>query len=306
YQLLLKEHANENIATSPLALEVALNMIYMGSKDKTAAELKEVLKVTENTKIVSGKYDAFFQVLKTRETTSALDIANSIYVSDKIHIVPEYSKAIEESFRAQAVPISVASPDKAASVVNAWVKKKTHDRIPNAVTAKDIDPSLKILLLNAFAFKGEWVFKFPSFKTRVEKFHSSSGKAQSIKMMSQYGFYKAGELPALDAKVLQLRYHKSSLSMFVFLPNKADGLTKLEEKIGEASYQNLTSRQVHIKLPKFKIEFKSELNGILKKLGIVEVFGAAANLEDLVQEKSTEISKVIQKGVVEISEQGSG
>ncbi|KAH8237569.1 hypothetical protein KR038_010057, partial [Drosophila bunnanda] len=329
YKLLAKEHANKNLLTSPLALEIALNMVYVGAKDNTANELKKVLDAADDTTFVTGKYNAFFQVLETRETTVALDIANGIYVNDKNPVAPEFSKTMQESFRSQAVGISLGNADKAASIVNDWVKKQTHGRITDTVASKDVDPSLQILLVNAFAFKGAWVFKFSTLKTRVENFHSASGKVTPIKMMSQMGFYKAADLPDLDAKVLQLRYHKSSLSMFIFLPNKPNGLSELEEKISEASYQNLDSRQVQIKLPKFKIQFTTELVSVLKKvtpidnsnilrnflqaflflclqLGIANAFDASANFENLVQAKGTPISKVIQKGVIEISEDGSG
>ncbi|KAH8282101.1 hypothetical protein KR054_005408, partial [Drosophila jambulina] len=304
YSLLAKEYAKDNIVSSPLGLEIALNMLYVGAGGKTGQELKKVLDAQELKVDASGKYSAFFEILKTKETVGLLDFANSIYVSDKIRVLPEFSKTVGESFNSQAVGVNLAKPDSAASIVNKWVKSKTHDRIPNAVTIKDMDASLKILLVNAFAFKGEWLFKFPSIRTRKETFHPAPGKGRPVKMMSKYGFYKAEELPKLDAKVLQLRYHKSTLSLYVFLPNKVDGLSKLEERLAEYDYAPLTSRQVHIKLPKFKIEFKAEISGILKQLGLVDTFGAA-NFTELVKESGIGVSKVIQNGVIEIMEKGS-
>ncbi|KAH8333695.1 hypothetical protein KR059_002552, partial [Drosophila kikkawai] len=305
YQLLAKENADKNLITSPLALKIVLAMAYEGAKDNTALELKNVLDLAER-EDVAGQYKAFFKVLAKREANLAIDIANSIYVNEKFHVIPEFSKLATESFKSQAVGISLGNAEKSAEIVNKWVKEKTRDKIPNVITAKDIGAKLQILLVNAFSFKGNWLFKFHAMKTKNENFTPASGKAAPVKIMSQYGFFKAADWPEMDAKVLQLPYHKSSLSMFIFLPNKPNGLVALEVKIGDFNYTNLTSRRVHIKLPKFKIDFTSELSRILKKLGIVDAFGANANLQDLVQEKSAAISKVIQKGLIEVNEEGSG
>ncbi|KAH8248732.1 hypothetical protein KR032_002619, partial [Drosophila birchii] len=305
YKLLAKEHANDNLVASPIALEIALSMVYMGAKDKTDKELIAALNVSENKESVSGKYHAFFQFLNTRETSVVLDIANSIYVNNKLHIAAEFTKLAKEFFNSEAVGIALDKAAAAATIVNNWVKTKTRGRIPTTVTAKDLDASLQILLINAFAFKGSWLFRFPKFKTRNENFQPSTGKAAPVKMMDLFGFFKAQEVPELDAQVLQLPYAKSGLSMLIFLPNKNNGLSQLEDKIGDYIPKDLTRRQVHIKLPKFKIEFTKDLAGILKKLNIADAFSATANLEDLVTEKGTALSKVIQKGCIEISEDGS-
>jgi len=54
--------------------------------------------------------------------------------------------------------------------------------------------------------------------------------------------------------------------MVIFLSEKVDGLQKLEKKIAGFSIE-FPERNVHLKLPKFKIEFSSELKGIIAMVG---------------------------------------
>jgi len=67
--------------------------------------------------------------------------------------------------------------------------------------------------------------------------------------------------------VIELPYRNSSLSMVIFLPEKVDGLKEMEGKIAGFS-PRLSMQSVLLRLPKFKIEFSSELKGILGTVGM--------------------------------------
>lgn len=72
-------------------------------------------------------------------------------------------------------------------------------------------------------------------------------------------------------QVLELPYGKSKMSMVFILPNQIEGLKDLEEKIAEADLRNdilsaLSTLNVRITLPKFKIETTIDLTDILTKV----------------------------------------
>lgn len=268
YRLLAKEHANENLVSSPFSLEIALSMVYMGARGKTAQELRKALHAPENKLEVASIYRDLNENLKNREKVAILDIANRIYVNDKFRLVPKFNEIVKDYFHAEAASISLDNADSAASIVNSWVSQQTRGRIPRIVKPMDMNPKLLIVLLNAIYFKGEWQLKFPIKGTTISTFITSNGGHKSTKLMSLSGSLRADYLPDLDAKVLQLPYRNSSLSMFVFLPNKIDGLSQLEDKIAGYSFKTLTERKVIVKLPSFKIEFTKELAGILEKVVI--------------------------------------
>ncbi|KAH8352071.1 hypothetical protein KR084_001780 [Drosophila pseudotakahashii] len=303
YQILAKDNANENLISSPLSLEIALSMAYMGAEGKTAQEMRNVLKLSADKKEVARKYKDFMANLEGREKVAILELANRIYVNDRFSLVPEFNQVVKDSFKAEAEAISVTDPKKAASIIHKWVQQQTRNRIKSIVEEEDINPDLIAVLLNAIYFKGQWQYQFNTSNTKKADFRTADKKLVPVQMMSLSGTFRASYRSDLDAKVIELPYRNSSLSMVIFLPNKVDGLPELEKKI--AGFTGLLQKQnVNLKLPKFKIEFKALLNDILKKMGIVDAFSRNADFSGLVKARA-EISKVIQKAFIEVNEEGA-
>jgi len=238
----------------------------MAAGGKTAQEMRSVLKLPADKKEVARKYKQFLTSLEGREKVAILDIANRIYVTNGFTIVPEFNQVVKGSFKAEAEAISISDPSKAASIVNKWVNDQTRSRIKTIVTDKDITSDLVMILLNAIYFKGQWQYEFDPKKTKQSDFRTVDKKTVPVQMMSLSGAFKAGYSHDLDAKVIELPYRNSSLSMVIFLPEKLDGLQELDQKIAGFSIE-FPERNVHLKLPKFKIEFSSELKGILATVG---------------------------------------
>ncbi|XP_037708340.1 serine protease inhibitor 42Dd-like isoform X2 [Drosophila subpulchrella] len=304
YKQLAKDNANKNLISSPLSVDIALRMVYMGAGGKTAQEMRDVLKLPADTQKVARKYKKFLTYLEEREKVAILNIANRIYVNDRYSIVPEFNQVVNDSFKAEAEAISVNDPDKAASIINKWVNDQTRSRIKTIVTNKDTSSNMTMVLLNAIYFKGQWKYKFDPEETKKANFKTADKKTVPVQMMKLIGSFKVAHVKALDAKVIELPYRNSSLFMVIFLPNKVDGLQKLEKKIAGFSTR-LPMWNVNLKLPKFKIEFSSELKGVLGTMGIKDAFSANANFEGLVKTGEPRISKVIHKAFIEVNEEGA-
>ncbi|EDV44857.2 uncharacterized protein Dana_GF19634 [Drosophila ananassae] len=301
FQILAKEDAEKNIVCSPLSLEIVMAMTYMGAKGNTAKELQTALKLPEDRNEVAKKYREFFTNLEGREKDAILELANRIYVNNQLELVPEYNKIVADSFKAEAVPINV---DKnAAANINSWVSGHTRNKITEIVSPGDIDSGLLAVVINAIYFKGQWKHKFDKTRTRLENFRTSSNQIVPVDMMTANGYFLAEELRDLDAKVLELPYRNSSLSMKIFLPNKNDGLSKLERQI-QSFARPLNRIKVNVKIPKFKVEFSKSLESLLKKLGITTAFSYVADLSGLVSAKAR-VSKVVQKTFLEVNEEGA-
>ncbi|XP_017016119.2 serine protease inhibitor 42Dd-like [Drosophila takahashii] len=304
YQQLAKDNANKNLISSPLSAEIVMSMVYMASGGKTAQEMRDVLKLPADKKEVARKYKDFLTNLEGREKVAILELANRIYVNDRYSLLPEFNKVVKDSFKAEAEAISVKDPQKAVSIINKWVKEQTRNRIKSIAEEKDINPDLTVVLLNAIYFKGQWQEQFNSSNTKKADFRTADKKIVPVQMMSHFGKFRANYIPKLDAKVIELPYRNSSLSMVIFLPEKVDGLPELEKKIADFPAYIPVIQEVDLKLPKFKIEFKALLNDILEKMGIVAAFTDKADFSGLVQ-IPTKISKVIQKAFIEVNEEGA-
>ncbi|XP_020804794.1 serine protease inhibitor 42Dd-like [Drosophila serrata] len=304
YRLLAKDNAQKNLISSPLSVEIAMAMAYIGAEGETADELRTALKLPMDKKQVASKYRKLLSDLQGREKDVILDLANRIYINNEYSLVPEYNEVLRNSFQAEAVPISLSNAENAADIVNQWVSKQTRGKINEVVTPEDMSTDLRALLLNAIYFKGQWKYKFDKEFSEQKDFKISDTERIPVTMMTMRGTFKADYLYDLDAKVIELPYRNSSLSMLIFLPNKVDGLSELEDKIIGFS-RPLYERSVYVELPKFKIEFEEELNSYLKRLGIRKAFGNGANFEGLVQKSEIYIDKVLQKAFVEVNEEGA-
>nr|XP_016946053.2 serine protease inhibitor 42Dd-like isoform X1 [Drosophila suzukii] len=304
YKLLAKSNAGKNLISSPLSVDIALSMVYMAAGGKTAQEMRNVLKHSTDKKAVARKYKEFLTKLEGREKVAILDLANRLFVNDLYTLVPEFNQVVKDSFKAEAQAISLTDSEKAASIVNKWVNDQTRSRIKTVVEGYDMSSSLIMVLVNAIYFKGQWQYEFDPKNTKVADFRSADKKTDPVQMMSLVGTLRVGLIPDLDAKVIELPYRNSSLSMVIFLPEKDDGLPKLEQKIAGFS-QKLKSRAVNLRLPKFKIEFSSELKEILATMGIRDAFARSADFGGLVKASGASISKVTHKAFIEVNEEGA-
>ena len=84
--------------------------------------------------------------------------------------------------------------------------------------------------------------------------------------------YNYGVLPDLEASAVELKYADSCASMLIILPDKKNGLEKLEKNLQNYDIKNIlkqmTEESVEVTLPIFQIETKIELNSILNKVNI--------------------------------------
>lgn len=270
YQLLAKENAANNLISSPLSVEIALSMAYMGARAKTAQEMRNVLKLPDDKKEVAAKYKDLLSKLEGREKVATLSLANRIYVNKKFQLVPSYNQMVKDSFMAEAEAIDIVDPNKAASIINNWVDNQTRGKIKDLVSSNDMS-KMELIVLNAIYFKGQWEYKFNPKLTKKRNFRVSDQKSVPVEMMSLFQSFRAAHDSELGAKIIELPYRNSSLSMLIFLPDQVDGLSELEKKI-VGFKPKLSKMDVTLRLPKFKIEFFAQLNKVLVAVSIHRLF----------------------------------
>ncbi|GBP95520.1 Serine protease inhibitor 27A [Eumeta japonica] len=99
--------------------------------------------------------------------------------------------------------------------------------------------------------------------------------------------------------------------MYLVVPNSLTGLPRvlagISELRGEMYY--LQERLVDVTIPKFKFEYKSVLDGVLKDLGIRQAFEDTASFPGIARgqllTQRLHVSQVIQDAGIEINELGS-
>jgi serpin B len=99
--------------------------------------------------------------------------------------------------------------------------------------------------------------------------------------------------------------------MVVLLPDTHDGIEDLAATLSAEKLAAWTSKlyereDVHVTLPRFKVEAEFDLGATLQELGMGEAFTpGAADLSGMDGSRSLFISKVVHKAVIEVNEEGS-
>lgn len=309
YQHLAKSNPNRNLVVSPLSIESVLSLLYMGAEGTTARELQTALRLQSGSKeeLVTN-YKAKLESLQASREGYTIQVANRIYVNDRLALHPEYNQLVRDSFKAEAEAISLEDSAKAAEGINQWVRDQTYGKINGIVEPDNMTPDLRAVLVNAIYFKGQWQSQFDPKATEVSPFKVTPDERVSVPMMHQTGTFRSHTFHDWSGQVLELPYRNSNLSMLIFLPNEPNepnGLSKMEEKMAGFS-EPLGAGEMLVVLPKFKIEFRTELQESLEQLGVREVFSDQSNLSGLFADGSGgKVSRVTHKAFLEVNEEGA-
>ena len=111
-------------------------------------------------------------------------------------------------------------------------------------------------------------------------------------------------------QVIDIPFANDSISAQIFLPKEDYNINYFVADLNEKKMKEYNERmypyEINLYLPKFELEFSSELNNVLQKLGMKEAFNPAkADLTGMKKEGDIYVSKVIQKTYLKIDESGA-
>jgi serpin B len=214
----------------------------------------------------------------------------------------------------------VLQPEEAAAQINAWAAASTNNLIDKIIDASKLSDLTDLVVANAVYFKGKWKEPFDKKKTKDDKFHRLDGSTVDVPFMRDS---RRQRIACHDGfKVLQLHYQegwpqpRGIYSMCVFLPDARDGLAQLTDRISrdpDFVGKHLPTETVSVgefRLPKFKLNFSTGMNGVLPDLGIKEAFQEGkADFYDMVADddpvRRLNLQEVLHKAVIEVNEEGT-
>src|SRR5262249_43016682 len=139
--------------------------------------------------------------------------------------------------------------------INDWVVKKTQTKIRDLLPPGSITSLTRLVLVNAIYFKGKWAHPFDARNTRPGPFQLRPNETIDVPMMSQTGMFKMTR--ADGVQVLEMPYIGEQIAMTVVLPDAADGLAAVEQKLTGTTldrwFSALQDQRVRVVLPRFKV-----------------------------------------------------
>lgn len=316
-QLVIKSQGN--CFFSPNSVHAALSMTYLGARGQTAKEMANVLHLAINREQIAPAFGGLIRVLNRPKkvrvaefkevTPYQLSIANALWAMKDYPFRETYIAEVRENFDAELRELDFKNyPEPSRQTINNWVEKKTNQKIKELLPPGIINEYTRLVLTNAIYFMSNWAKKFRKKWTRDLPFTLTSGTKVTCPQMFQQGHF--GYMETEDFQGLSLPYREHDLEMVIFLPKKTDGLAALEKKF---TIENLNkwlglfeSHMVKVTLPKFKFSFTTELNDVLKTMGMKLAFiWPGADFTGMTKARELFISAVLHKAFVAVDEEGT-
>lgn len=309
-------------------------MVYLGTKGTTAAQMAQVLQFSrdQDSKFCPdsekkrkmefnvGKPEEIysdFQTLISEINSSShaciLKTANRIYGEKTFPFHKKYLEDVKTYFGAEPQSVNfIGASDQIRKEINSWVEKQTEGKILNLLPDDAVDPTTRMVLVNALYFKGVWEHQFLVQNTTEKSFKINKTTSKPVQMMSMKEKLQVFYIESPQAMGLQLYYESRDLSLLILLPEDVDGLDQLEKAITYEKLSEWTSADmmelcnVQLNLPKFKLEETYDLKSTLSSMGMSDAFNQSkADFSGMSSERNLFLSSVFHKCFVEINEQGT-
>lgn len=312
----LSSSEDGNFIISPVSIWTALMMVYSGARKETAFELKQLLNIDhlsdENIFDLNQKYIKQFEVINGQVD---LSIANRLFVANNFNLLDDFESLLAKYFESEAQNLNFSNPVESAEIINSFVELKTKNKIKNLIDPELLDSLTKLVLINAVYFKGNWKHKFEKCETQEENFFLKNGLIKKVQMMTSLTkkFSLKINPAGLKAKTCEFPYEGDQISMTIILPNEESNINEVEAQLNTDALENILDAhdtvpvRVEVHVPKFKLEFKTELSQMLIKMGASSAFSADNSDFTRISKdaRNLHISNVLHKAVIEVNEVGT-
>ena len=305
--------SGRNVLLSPYCIFTSMALIYEGARGKTAEEMKGALGFPQDTGELKRVLTALREKLNKKDRQYDLINSSSLWAGTGYKLQDGFLSCAKNDYNGDASNIDFGGDsDSARAVINGWFETAIGRRAKPPASEGIFSKRTKLVLASAACLRTDWLHKFELKKTKAEYFSLPDGKKSVVDMMHAKlnAYLDTEHWPA--AKVLELPFAGSGLSMLIFLPDNGD-IGALEKLL---TYDNMESwaqaleqtrrrmEPVELSLPRFSMDSSRLMGGSLSQLGMPSVF-TGADLTGMTDGKDPLISQAIHQSYLEVNEEGT-
>ncbi|MGX8707622.1 MAG: serpin family protein [Bacteroidales bacterium] len=303
----VKSFPETNLFLSPMSLSMLTSMLANGAEGQTYKEIVKAIGMDGFTiDQVNDCYTTLVAALLKADKSVSLSLANSIWAAQGMDVRQAFKKQMISVYKADVDEVDFGAPST-LKTLNDWCSQKTSGLIPKMFD--ELDPQIRMILINALYFKGTWTVQFPKEQTAKAQFTTIAGASVLEDFMHASSETYTGYRDA-DVTVAHLPYGNGAFEMEVIMPSGKDfygflsGLTL--EKLARWDADNTGGQKIDLLFPKFKAEFDTEkqLVPIMQRLGMQRAFNSDAEFGKISSE-SLYVSDMRQKTFVSVDEAGT-
>ncbi|XP_077421860.1 serpin peptidase inhibitor, clade F (alpha-2 antiplasmin, pigment epithelium derived factor), member 2b [Vanacampus margaritifer] len=282
-----------NVIISPFSIALALSQLALGAVNETEELLMQHLHGNNIT-----CYHHAVNHIMGQLRNSDLKIATRIFLRQGFKPKEDF---LEESKRLYDSEPAVLESVKQ---LNDWVENATNGMMTDFLSA--LPPNMLLMLINAVHFKGEWEARFDPRFTTTGAFFLDDKHMVNVEVMESSKHPLSSRVDSeLDSQVASFPFVKG-MSFLVIMPLSGHvNVSSLAPKLNISSiYARLPKqRVVHVKIPKFKLEYAQELQEVFMKMGLGSIF-SGPNLADMADGPLL-VSSILHKSAMELNEEGA-
>nr|XP_058913116.1 plasma serine protease inhibitor [Kogia breviceps] len=308
YRALAAAAPDQNIFFSPLSISVSLAMLSLGARATTRAQVLAGLGLSPEEGQEEGLHSASQRLLRELQRPRdglQLSLGNALFAKPTVPIEEAFLGAMRTLYLADTFPTDFEDPERAQKQINDYVAKQTKGKIVNLV--KGLDGTEVMVMVNYIFFKAKWETSFNRESTQEQDFHVTPETVVRVPMMKREDQFYYLVDRNLSCRVVGVPYQGNATAFFI-LPREG-GMGQVENGLKEKTLRKWLKmsmkRQLELYLPKFSIESSYQLEKVLPKLGIRDVFTSRADLTGISNHSSIQVSEMVHKAVVEVDESGT-
>ncbi|CAF3726100.1 unnamed protein product [Rotaria sordida] len=213
----------------------------VGARQETLNQMLKTFEVSSTKQLIeTAEQVMHIFSIANQDKQIQLKLANRLYAQKAYQLQEEYLKIIQNSFKAD-IKLEDFQNEGAQAVqrINAWVEQQTNNLIRNLLSIRDVTPNTRLIIIN----------KFSKDLTNAD-FHEANGKISKVALMHQREKFFYAKNNDLHIQIVRIPYKN-------VVEQKLASQPDLMQKL--LSHQNTRTEELHLYLPKFKMEATFEL-----------------------------------------------
>ena len=323
--------AKGNALLSPYSIQMAMAMAWAGSAGDTRSEMARVLHYPADENQVDRSFAALqadLNGLMQRDAARAvamqkygvtnqpltLTTANRLFGQSGYQFRPAFLDLLQNTYLAPFEVVDfVHDASGVTTHINDWVEKQTRERIQNLIPPDALDPTTRLVLVNAIYLKAPWEKAFSENATQPRPFQTPAGPPITVPTMflnEPLGYARRD-----GYRVAVIPYAGGDLQLVILLPDAPDGLAALEATLTSeilSGCAELPRQALNLYLPKLKLEPPLlSLGKSLQSLGMNTAFNqpvGSANFDRMAPRRPDDylyISGIFHKTFLKLDESGT-
>ncbi|MGA2865624.1 MAG: serpin family protein [Verrucomicrobiota bacterium] len=309
--------ADGNLFFSPYSISTCLALAYAGARGDTARQMARVFHFGASQDQLAASFGELQRQLNEAQQKKGLELglANGLWAEQQRAFLPAFLEAAGGTYQANLQQVDFRTrADLTRLEINYWVSDKTRGKITNLIPPGVLQPTTRLVLVNAIYFKGQWArqfektaaIKLPFWITATQEVRTPLMRLTADIGRSAPEFrYAAPE----GLQVLELPYAGGALAMVVLLPRERDGLKRMEASLQEPALNDWLAQarqqKVEVFLPSFRLTARLNLAPTLAEMGMTDPFSPRADFSGIDGARDLLISAVIHQAFADVNEEGT-